>query len=300
MGFSTKYLPYGSMVSAFLVYCGVGLFCGASLTALNNTEDMFKKTELEWKLVIPALRITVYAMTPVMVLTAFIYIILGYAATKQSKVQVYDDQDVCCGGMGCVSLALYILYLLTFIWLVLGGACTIPVIFTYMVSMYTSSSADADGNLPALLCVNLSQYGFVNVESTVNTELCGTTLKEFGDLAGEAFVMYCILLGGCALVLLGLVHFLMCLSANWGHVKDGLKRRDYESRRRQEEAELHEMGTSSSLSRVPRAKVYDTSMSQVAYNPQLPPIGGFGEHQPSHRHPSQPTLSTERLVNDYY
>ncbi|XP_022086359.1 neuronal membrane glycoprotein M6-a-like [Acanthaster planci] len=297
MGCSMKYLPYGSIVAALFVYCGIGLFCGASLTALRDTEDMFSKTGLDAETVIYALRISVYAITPVVVVIACIYIILGYAATKQSKVQVYDDEDVCCGGMGCVSLALYILYLLTFIWLALGGACTIPMIFTVMVKMYTVSVTGADGIVPDGSCIYLQQYGFVG---GVNTTLCGQTLKEFGDLAGSALVMYAILLGGSALVLLGLIHFLMCGSANWGHVKDGLKRRDYESRRRQEEAELHDMGSGSSYSRGPRAKVYDTSMSQMAYNPQLPPIGGFGEQQYTHRHPSQPTLSTERLVNDYY
>ncbi len=33
----------------------------------------------------------------------------------------------------------------------------------------------------------------------------------------------------------------MCFSANWGHLKDGLKRRDYEKKRQQEEDELEEI-----------------------------------------------------------
>ena len=33
----------------------------------------------------------------------------------------------------------------------------------------------------------------------------------------------------------------MCFSANWGHLKDGLKRRDYEAKRHEEEQELAEI-----------------------------------------------------------
>ena len=33
----------------------------------------------------------------------------------------------------------------------------------------------------------------------------------------------------------------MCFAANWGHLKDGLKRRDYEKKRQQEEREIEEI-----------------------------------------------------------
>ncbi|XP_071787650.1 neuronal membrane glycoprotein M6-a-like [Asterias amurensis] len=293
---SARYIPYGSIVASILVYLGAGLFCGSCLTALNSTEEMFALTGIA-KLATPIidyLKLTVYVLTPVMVFFALLYVLFGYLSTKQSKIQVYDNRSVCCGGMGCTSLALYVAYIVTFIWLVVGGASAIPVIFTYMVSQYTMTlSTPINGTV----CVSLEQYGFVNLPSdTNNTDICGVNLKTFGERAGEAFLMFVLQLGGCLLIILGLIHFMMCLSANWGHLKDGLKRQDYETRRRLEEEELNEMGPSS-VARGPRAKVYDSNMSQHSYNPNLPPIGGFGEPA---RHPSQPTMSTERLVNDYY
>ena len=50
------------------------------------------------------LKLTVYVLTPVMVFFAFLYVLFGYLSTKQSKIQVYDNRNVCCGGMGCTSL----------------------------------------------------------------------------------------------------------------------------------------------------------------------------------------------------
>jgi hypothetical protein len=303
MGCSSGAVPYGSIVASIFIYCGIGVFCGSSLTALSYTEEMLDESKIDADAVIYALRITIYALTPFMVLVALMYSLFGYAATKQSKAQVYDDRQICCGGLACVSVTLYLAYLLLVVWLTIFGASSLPMVFTYMVSQsnYTDTG-----------CLDLRLYGFVNQEDSVDTTVCEMNLHIFQSAAGDAFVMYVLQLCGCFLVVIGMIHFMMCLSANWAHLKDGLKRRDYESRRREEEAELQEMGTVSSLHRGPRAKVYDTSMGQqAAYNPNLPPIGGYGEMQMQqqqqppplhhhHRHPSQPTVSTERLVNDYY
>jgi hypothetical protein len=45
--------------------------------------------------------------------------------------------------------------------------------------------------------------------------------KEAGPLYITAFI-------SSALVVLGLVHYLCCLVANYAHIKDGIKLKDYE------------------------------------------------------------------------
>ena len=44
----------------------------------------------------------------------------------------------------------------------------------------------------------------------------------------EAGPLYIAAFGSSALIVLGLVHFLCCLVANYAHIKDGIKLRDYE------------------------------------------------------------------------
>ena len=54
-------------------------------------------------------------------------------------------------------------------------------------------------------------------------------IKIFFSIQGkEAGPLYVAAFASSALIVLGLVHYLCCLVANYAHIKDGIKLRDYE------------------------------------------------------------------------
>jgi hypothetical protein len=58
--------------------------------------------------------------------------------------------------------------------------------------------------------------------------VCSTDLIRFCNQANEAGPLYIAAFLSSALIVIGLVHFLCCLVANYAHIKDGIKLRDFE------------------------------------------------------------------------
>ncbi|XP_072040731.1 neuronal membrane glycoprotein M6-a-like [Amphiura filiformis] len=252
-------VPYGSILAAILVCIGVGIFCGTCQVAMIETADMFGVTSDELKDraqdFFGPMQISVYSVTGLMVFMSVLFVFVAFMATAQSKRQIYEDDTVPCGGRCCTTLALIIGYMLTFLWVVINGAIILPIIFTIMVSRYYNFLAQ---NSTANACIDLAYYGFTDTGGR-GTTVCGTEdLNKFGSSADTAFLYYIVAYGGSVIVLLGLVNFLMCFSANWGHLKDGLKRRDYEKKRQQEEQELEEINAGYAHDNHPRAQHRNT------------------------------------------
>ncbi|KHN82837.1 hypothetical protein Tcan_10088, partial [Toxocara canis] len=70
--------------------------------------------------------------------------------------------------------------------------------------------------------------GFALISAYVlnSLRLCGGDLQEFCALSSSAFAWYVVGLVGTFLTIKGLVHFLICCSANYAHVSSGTKYAD--------------------------------------------------------------------------
>src|SRR5262249_47323283 len=53
--------------------------------------------------------------------------------------------------------------------------------------------------------------------------ICDSSLQQFCALSDTAALWYYIGYAGSAVVVLGLIHFMICLAANYAHIKDGSK-----------------------------------------------------------------------------
>jgi len=75
-------------------------------------------------------------------------------------------------------------------------------------------------------CLSLRNYG-IQLSYTKNS-ICSEELIAFCNQGKEAGPLYIAAFGSSALIALGLVHYLCCLVANYAHIKDGIKLKDYE------------------------------------------------------------------------
>jgi hypothetical protein len=67
-------------------------------------------------------------------------------------------------------------------------------------------------------------------------------LQQFCALTATASTWYYVGYVGCIVVVLGIVHFLICLAANYAHIKDGSKYMELREIYLTEENELNSMG----------------------------------------------------------
>ncbi|CAF4470908.1 unnamed protein product, partial [Didymodactylos carnosus] len=77
-------------------------------------------------------------------------------------------------------------------------------------------------------CLWLGHYGLYVPKQRTDHSVCQEAFVELCNQVTEAGPRYVAALCGSLLVVLGLVHFLCCLVANYAHIKDGIKLRDYE------------------------------------------------------------------------
>jgi len=83
-------------------------------------------------------------------------------------------------------------------------------------------------------------------KSNYNTNLCGEAFENYCQQSQKGSAWIYAALGGVFLIIMGLVHYLMCLTANYALIKDGAKLREFEDAKFADAVELRNImeGTS--------------------------------------------------------
>lgn len=172
-----------------------------------------------------------------MCIVALILLIIGALATGSTRTQMYSGWKARLGGRISCACFLIFTYLLKLCWLIIFTFIVV-LAFTYLV--FGTLCHAAQGNNQCLNFTVLSPIlnGTTRLEALV---LCGQELMDFCQLSNQASIWYNIGYFATALVVIGLVHFLICLAANYAHIKDGFKYFELDEIRTNEENEM--MGT---------------------------------------------------------
>ncbi|XP_033098503.1 uncharacterized protein LOC117102350 [Anneissia japonica] len=141
------------------------------------------------------------------------------------------------------------LYFMMLVWLFITCSFVIPTIFMKMTTEYCYSDGiinESNDEVSPGACLNLTWYGIGEPGSTV----CDEALLVYCQQSEKAYVFSLVSFLAACLATLGMVNFLMCLAANSSHLRDGLKRQDYEMKRNMEEQELFHLTMNKSTERL--------------------------------------------------
>lgn len=223
--------PFASIIATVITLCGVGVFCGCLYRALSITIQMLDsafKIEFEWDSV-RVVQTIVIIISTVMCSLAVILLIVGCLATGATRAQVYTGFRSRLGGRISTGFFTVVVYALFLVWFVVTLALVVPIVAYYvlMKNCELKTAQINNHNIQKLdECLSLKTFGIDISQNRLS--ICSNDLIAFCNQGKEAGPLYIAAFISSALIVLGLVHYLCCLVANYAHIKDGIKLRDYE------------------------------------------------------------------------
>ncbi|XP_030379993.1 neuronal membrane glycoprotein M6-a isoform X2 [Scaptodrosophila lebanonensis] len=211
-------IPYATLIATLMCVLGVGIFCGtmyrgASLTVIMM--DQVFHLRLIW---IEAVQMIFIIIAVGMAALGFMILFVGFLATGATRYKVYRAWRSRVGGRISCAVLMGITYFLNFIWTLI--LCFLVIVtFTYTCFWNMCSSVEH-----SLSCIDLTQFHFMFPPNTKleDMKICEKyEIKAFcKDGVENAEVMFILATLSSLLVILSLVHYLMCLSANYAHIRD--------------------------------------------------------------------------------
>ncbi|XP_067132548.1 neuronal membrane glycoprotein M6-a isoform X2 [Centruroides vittatus] len=233
-------IPYATLIATILCCTGVGIFLGSFYRAIALTLRMFEevfKYRFHW---LSDMHIIFIGIGATMGGLSLILLLVGFLATGATREKVYRGWKSRVGGRITCAIFMVITYILELIWLlVLISMVVITFICSMWWGMCNNLNKEAD---PNLRCIDLRQFKFL-VTSDTNIDdlkICEEgKLKNFcKDCVEPSEVLFILSLASSLLVVISLVNYLMCLSANYARIKDNEKFQDLQELQYLQETEL--------------------------------------------------------------
>ncbi|VDM38569.1 unnamed protein product [Toxocara canis] len=217
-------VPYASVMAALLCCVGVALFSVMMAWAFTASVEQARRAlntdSLPW---LDKVQIFFIAVAVLMGIATLMLLTVGTMSTGSTRDELYSGVRGQMGGRVANGFALISAYVLNVCWL-LCFACTAILCFIYYAfnSLCSSLTDFSDSN-----CLDFGAFRpLFQRFSSSSLRLCGGDLQEFCALSSSAFAWYVVGLVGTFLTIKGLVHFLICCSANYAHVSSGTKYAD--------------------------------------------------------------------------
>ncbi|CAD6219298.1 GSCOCG00004901001-RA-CDS [Cotesia congregata] len=213
-------VPYATLIATIMCCLGVGIFCGtmyrgATLTALLMNQVF--NLRLSW---LEALQLIFASIGACMAALGFMILCVGCLATGATRHKVYRAWSTRVGGRISCAVFMVITYILQFAWLLIFAFLVITTfVFTIFWGLCENPRVGSHTD-----CIDFNQFSFMFPNYTRNEDMkiCGPQeVKLFcKDYVEKAEVMFILATVASILVVLSLIHYLMCLSANYAHIRD--------------------------------------------------------------------------------
>lgn len=233
-------IPYATLIATILCCTGVGIFLGSFYRAIALTLRMFEevfKYRFYW---LSDMHIIFIGIGATMGGISLILLLVGFLATGATREKVYRGWKSRIGGRITCAIFMVITYILELIWLMVMISL---VVITFICSMWWGmcNNLKKETN-PNLGCIDLRQFKFL-VTSDTNIDdlkICEEgKLKNFcKDCVEPSGILFILSLASSLLVVISLVNYLMCLSANYARIKDNEKFQDLQELQYLQETEL--------------------------------------------------------------
>lgn len=234
--------PFASLLAFVLTLTGTGLFCGCFFFSTKPTIEKINlafQTEyidVEW---IHLLRHATIFILGIMGGLSLILLIVGSLSTGATRYQVYTGFRSRLGGRIAMCFFSIIVYGLLIFWLLVMIALTLPSISLYILkhrceeALKNSMPSGWTDTVSPTVCLTPKTYGLPVPSHKPDVSVCHKRFYELCSVT-EHIPKYWVALLGAFFVVMGLVHFLCCLVANYVHIKDGRKLQGYEEAIREE------------------------------------------------------------------
>ncbi|KAK3930880.1 Neuronal membrane glycoprotein M6-b [Frankliniella fusca] len=212
-------IPYATLIATIMCWVGVGVFCGTMYRGSTLSALMFEQVfhfHLRW---LEAVQLVFVIIGACMGALGLMILFVGCLATGATRHKVYRTWRGRVGGRVSCAVFMGITYTLQFAWLLM--LCFLVVVTLVYTTFWglCSSNRIAQENQ----CIDFHQFDFLFPENTppADMEICGNEKKLFcKDYVERAEVMFILATVACLFVILSLMHYLMCLSANYAHIRD--------------------------------------------------------------------------------
>ncbi|XP_044002950.1 neuronal membrane glycoprotein M6-a isoform X2 [Aphidius gifuensis] len=213
-------IPYATLIATIMCCLGVGIFSvfmhkGATLTNIMLI-DVFR-IQLTW---LEPLQYTFATIGVSMAALGFMILCVGCLTTGATRHKVYRAWRSRVGGRISCAVFMAVTYILTVIWLLVFAALIIiTVSFTFFWKICNS-----DGVEKRETCIDFTQFSFVFPDGHKNEYMKACESRDIKifcrDTVEKAYVPFIFSTIASVLVIMSLIHYLMCLSANYAHIRD--------------------------------------------------------------------------------
>lgn len=213
-------IPYATLIATIMCALGVVIFCGTMYRGATLAVLMFSEVfsmQLFW---VDAVKMTFVLIGACMGALGLMILTVGFLATGATRHKVYRGWGsrvsgrLSCATFMCITYVLQIAWLLMFCFLVI--VTFVFTIFWKMCENPRVASLQDD--------IDLTQFYFMFPAGTrqEHMKVSGeSNVKAFcKDYVEKVEIMFILATVASVLVILSLIHYLMCLSANYAHIRD--------------------------------------------------------------------------------
>ncbi|XP_052078744.1 myelin proteolipid protein-like [Mytilus californianus] len=240
---------FASLISALLVFFGVGVYCGTLYRALQIfitqiLEDIFG-FNVPW---LEVIQIVFVVIGVVMGMFAILLLVFGFLATGATRKNVYSGNKCIMGGRVSAGFFMCISYLLNLVWIGMLGVGVVPVVAYLMVSSRCDNSVYNKYQNGQVTCINLNHYGIYRNQSYIaigqlppgKESVCDPNdLRRLCDKIAEAGPLFCVACAGAVVIIMGMTNFLLTLATNYTRLKISKELTEYRDAVDMEELELN-------------------------------------------------------------
>ncbi|XP_054721954.1 neuronal membrane glycoprotein M6-b-like [Uloborus diversus] len=224
-------VPYGTLIATIFCCVGVLAFLICLYRAVHLTLRMFEDVftyNLEWLSDVHVIFIIVGAL---MGLLAVTLLVVGIFSTGATRTKIYRGWKSRIGGRISSAMCMSVVYILNLVWLCISGCLVVVVFVFYVLRKICEASSD---------CVDLQQFHFLFPNGTdINTlKICKQKKVFCTDTVNYAGLYYIIAFAASVLVIISLIHYIMCLAANYTRIKDQEKFKDLQELQYLQDSEM--------------------------------------------------------------
>ncbi|CRK89402.1 CLUMA_CG003153, isoform B [Clunio marinus] len=212
-------MPFATLMATVMMLIGVGIFCGTMYRGASLSIIMFDHVFYMKLIWIEAIQIIFLCIAASMAALGFMILFVGFLATGATRHKVYRSWGSRLVGRVVCAVFMVITYILKIIWIVI--LCFLSIVtFLYTIFWKMCQSERIQTHKD---CIDLDQFRFMFPADLREEDykVCGEyEVKAFcKDGVEKAEVMFILATLSCLLIILSLVHYLMCLSANYAHIR---------------------------------------------------------------------------------
>ncbi|XP_040166557.1 neuronal membrane glycoprotein M6-a isoform X1 [Anopheles arabiensis] len=213
-------IPYATLIATVMCLIGVGVFCGTMFRGTSLAIIMLDQVfhlRLPW---IEAVQIIFVVIGASMAALGLMILFVGFLATGATRHKVYRAWGSRVGGRISCAVFMAISYVLNIAWiLILCFLSIVTFVFTVFWNMCANTNVQTHRD-----CIDLTQFYFMFPDGVKQEDMkiCEPAkVKAFcKDGVEKCEIMFILATVSCLLIILSFVHYLMCLAANYAHIRD--------------------------------------------------------------------------------